>query len=219
MGRYQNGIETQARILEVSRKLFYQKGYDQTTFADICRETGTNQSAIHYHFKSKENLLQIIYADTVRKNNELVEFYSDRSTGFLAKLFFDAEIYLYKVFHDENYRRFYIDATRFWYNLDQYVGEGLGKFSYNRYHDESLLLTEEERMYNRMACTAFDQIVLIHINNHMDSLDFHAVFRQVIKMYKKILEIGTEEYEEALEQLRVLEERCKWDEIDMTLEP
>lgn len=219
MGRYQNGIVTQAKILDASRKLFYQKGYDQTTFADICRETGTNQSAIHYHFKSKENLLQIIYADTVRKNNELVEFYSDRSTGFLAKLFFDAEIYLYKVFHDSRYRQFYIDATRFWYNLDQYAEEGLGKFSYHRYHDESLPLTEEEREYNRMACAAFDQSVLIHINSHMDSLEFRTVFRQVIKMYKKILEISASEYETALAQLKVLEDRCKWDEIDTTLEP
>ena len=47
MGKYQNGLETQEKILDACRVLFYEKGYDKTTFADISKMTGINQSAIH----------------------------------------------------------------------------------------------------------------------------------------------------------------------------
>lgn len=214
MGKYQNGIETQEKILDACHTFFYEKGYQKTTFKDISRATGINQSAIHYHFKSKENLLKIIYQDTVRKNNELVEFYSDNTTSFLAKLFFDSEIYMYKIYHDERYRRFYIDATKYGYGAET----ELGKFSYQSYnHVGSAADSNEEAMFNRMACAAFDQVILLYIHENIDTVDMEKVCCQVRKMYKKILEIGDQEYEKALEELKLLKDRCKWKDIDTTL--
>lgn len=219
MGKYQNGIETREKILDACRKLFYEKGYDNTTFMDICRETGINQSAIHYHFKSKENLLRLIQIETVEANNRLVEFYSDRSTCFRAKFFFDTEIYLYKIYKDEKYRRFYRDATRFWYDIDDTLSDDTHRMGYDTFYKSMKLDgSGNEDVFNRMTCVAFDQMILIYIDKNIESIDFKQILGQVTGMYKKILEITDEEYAEALADLHILEERCKWEEIDTTLQ-
>lgn len=215
MGKYQNGLETQEKILDACRKMFYEKGYDNTTFADISRETGINQSAIHYHFKSKENLLQIIYRESLRKNNELVEFYSDRSTSSLAKFFFGGEIYLYKAAKDAKYRKFYLDAAGLLRtNADSFSVEQANILDFLRDAAEQ---DEEETQFNLMMIASMDQMVLLYMDSKIPEIDVGKLQSKVEKIYKRIFDVSDERFEEALRQQRILEERCKWEEIDTTL--
>ncbi len=215
MGKYQNGLETQEKILDACRKLFYEKGYDSTTFANISKETGINQSAIHYHFKSKENLLQIIYRESLRKNNELVEFYSDRSTSSLTKFFFGGEIYLYNAAKDVKYRKFYIDAAGLLRtDADSFSVEQANILDFLK---DAVCQDEEEVQFNLMMMAAMDQMVLMYMDSKMPEIDVRMLQRKVEKIYKRILEVSDEAFDEALMQQRILEERCKWEEIDTTL--
>lgn len=63
MSGRRDGDETRRRILEVSSKLFAEKGYRNTVHEEICRLAGVNISAINYHFSSKEKL----YAEAWRQ--------------------------------------------------------------------------------------------------------------------------------------------------------
>jgi TetR/AcrR family transcriptional regulator len=54
-------MNTKERILKASEKLFYKKGVDRTSVKDIAEESGTNIAALNYHFKSKENLVDILF--------------------------------------------------------------------------------------------------------------------------------------------------------------
>lgn len=56
MKKYENGMSTKKIILHASRQLFLEKGFHETSSEDICRAAHVNRSAIHYHFKDKENL-------------------------------------------------------------------------------------------------------------------------------------------------------------------
>lgn len=47
---------TQKKILDVSRKLFAEKGFEGTSIRDIAKEAEVNVASVNYHFKSKENL-------------------------------------------------------------------------------------------------------------------------------------------------------------------
>ncbi len=50
--------ETVARILDVSMRLFMEKGYERTTIQDIVDNLdGLTKGAIYHHFKSKEEIL------------------------------------------------------------------------------------------------------------------------------------------------------------------
>jgi len=65
---YDNGLLTKETILNSCRKLFYEKGYTETTFSDICKDANVNHGSIYYHFKKKRNIVEIIYCDFLVKN-------------------------------------------------------------------------------------------------------------------------------------------------------
>lgn len=48
-------------ILEAAERLFLEKGFAHTTTTMIAREVGCNQSLIHYYFRSKEKLFQLVF--------------------------------------------------------------------------------------------------------------------------------------------------------------
>ena len=52
---------TVARILDVSERLFLEKGYDNTTIQDIVDELGgLSKGAVYHHFKSKEEIMDAV---------------------------------------------------------------------------------------------------------------------------------------------------------------
>ena len=50
------GPRTRARILEVSNRLFLERGYDLVTVAEVAREAGVSSVTVFKHFPRKEDL-------------------------------------------------------------------------------------------------------------------------------------------------------------------
>ncbi|MCD4824199.1 MAG: CerR family C-terminal domain-containing protein [Phycisphaerae bacterium] len=48
--------DTQTRLLESACRMFAEKGYRDTTVADICKGAGANVAAVNYYFRDKETL-------------------------------------------------------------------------------------------------------------------------------------------------------------------
>jgi TetR/AcrR family transcriptional regulator len=48
-------------ILEVAEKLFLEKGFAMTSTTEIAKEVGCNQALVHYYFRTKENLFNVIF--------------------------------------------------------------------------------------------------------------------------------------------------------------
>ncbi len=61
MARNKFPEETERKILEVSFRLFQEKGYDHTTIQDIVNGLGMSKGAVYHHFKSKEEILDRLY--------------------------------------------------------------------------------------------------------------------------------------------------------------
>ena len=60
MARNKHPEETVRRILDVSLKLFQEKGYDATTIQDIVDALGMSKGAIYHHFKSKAEIMDLL---------------------------------------------------------------------------------------------------------------------------------------------------------------
>ncbi len=61
MARNKYPEQTIERILEVSTRLFLEKGYDNTSLQDILNELGDlTKGAIYHHFKSKEEIFDAV---------------------------------------------------------------------------------------------------------------------------------------------------------------
>ena len=48
------------QIIQVALSLFSNKGYNETTMADLVTATGLSKGAVYHHFKSKEEILQLL---------------------------------------------------------------------------------------------------------------------------------------------------------------
>lgn len=61
---------TVERILDVSQRLFLEKGYDNTTIQDIVNELdGLSKGAVYHHFKSKEEIMDAVGDRMFSANN------------------------------------------------------------------------------------------------------------------------------------------------------
>ena len=56
MSKRKDGIERKAQLLESATKVFAEKGYRDTTVADICKAAYSNTASVNYYFGSKEEL-------------------------------------------------------------------------------------------------------------------------------------------------------------------
>ncbi|WP_048600993.1 TetR/AcrR family transcriptional regulator [Rubeoparvulum massiliense] len=60
MARNKYPEQTLEQILNVSAKLFKEKGYEKTSIQEIIDELGMSKGAIYHHFKSKEEILYAV---------------------------------------------------------------------------------------------------------------------------------------------------------------
>ena len=54
------GQSSRERIIDMANRLFYTKGYNQTSFADIADALGITKGNLHYHFRSKDELFETV---------------------------------------------------------------------------------------------------------------------------------------------------------------
>lgn len=57
-----SGEETKKRIIEVAAVLFSQKGFEGASVREIAKKAEVNLAAINYHFSSKQNLYEAVFA-------------------------------------------------------------------------------------------------------------------------------------------------------------
>jgi AcrR family transcriptional regulator len=55
-------LKTRARILDICRDLFNERGPDSVTTAEIAAAAGINEGNLYYHFQRKEQLLEALFA-------------------------------------------------------------------------------------------------------------------------------------------------------------
>lgn len=59
--------ETEAIILEAARRVFISKGLDGARMQEIADEAGINKALLHYYFRSKDKLFEMIFREEIGK--------------------------------------------------------------------------------------------------------------------------------------------------------
>ena len=54
-------LNTRAQILQAAERLFLSKGYEAVTIDEICAEEQLTKGAFYYHFRSKEEILSLMF--------------------------------------------------------------------------------------------------------------------------------------------------------------
>lgn len=88
MARNKHPEETINRILEVSLRLFMEKGYESTSIQDILNELGgLTKGAIYHHFKSKEDIFLAVTENIYKQTDaRLAIIRDDKTLNGLQKL-------------------------------------------------------------------------------------------------------------------------------------
>ncbi|NPA68187.1 MAG: TetR/AcrR family transcriptional regulator [Chlorobi bacterium] len=58
-------MKTKDKILLTAQKLFFTKGIDRTAIKEISEDAGINIAAVNYHFRSKENLIDLVFEKVI----------------------------------------------------------------------------------------------------------------------------------------------------------
>ncbi len=87
MKTIKDGEERRKEILLTARKLFIQKGYDQTSVNDILNIVDIAKGTFYYYFSSKEEVLQAIIMDIVNEGAARAELIlKDQSIPILNRI-------------------------------------------------------------------------------------------------------------------------------------
>ena len=79
MARNKHPEETVSLILDVSYRLFMEKGYERTSIQDIIDNLGgLSKGAIYHHFKSKEDILMAVMDRMTSQSNHILAVIRDR---------------------------------------------------------------------------------------------------------------------------------------------
>ena len=93
MGTTENKT-TEQNIIESARQVFIEKGYGETNMSDIAQRAGINRPALHYYFRTKERMLEAVYADIVSSFiPRVVQILQDDSISLFERIDHVVDVY------------------------------------------------------------------------------------------------------------------------------
>lgn len=207
MSNYVKGLETKQIIIEAAKELFYQKGYEETTFSDICKIADVNRGLITYHFKTKASLANLVFQhyinDSMEQCSKLLAN-EDKMTQYFVSDY----IYFKLIFRDEKFRNFMdiccrkgflqkkiksanIKYMRTYSELIEFITSDTAA-------DDSLfagLLVAYEGLKSNYTC---------HVCDNIDTLTDIIATENYIYIYSQMLSIPKKKYGEMMMRARIL---------------
>ena len=86
MSKQEKKDQTQEVIKETAKNLFFVQGKFDATTQEIADEAGVNRTLINYYFRSRDNLMQIVFDEAQKVEREKSEIIQDSSLAFKDKI-------------------------------------------------------------------------------------------------------------------------------------
>ncbi len=80
------GGKTRSAIVESARRLFYEQGYDGTSFSDIVEASGLFRGNIYHYFRTKDEILKAVVDRHLEEYRELLARWDEDNTDAKARL-------------------------------------------------------------------------------------------------------------------------------------
>ncbi|KFC21152.1 TetR/AcrR family transcriptional regulator [Epilithonimonas lactis] len=86
MSKQEKKDQTQELIKETTKNLFFVKGKFDATTQEIADEAGVNRTLINYYFRSRDNLVQIVFDEAHKVEKEKSEIIMRSDLSFKEKI-------------------------------------------------------------------------------------------------------------------------------------
>lgn len=198
---YRKGMNTKHKILLVSKKLFVENGYIDTSCKRICKEADVNLGLIHYHYKSKKNIGSTIYAYFLIEVKDFVKrVMCEKFHNYELKYATAVEnwVFLNLLLNDERYRRFYYELCKENFLIDENtkVLEFFYRIHVNTYN---LNITPNEIKLIRVASASLTTgLVVKYVENYFDMTLDELCEYKIRNMYR-LMKLNDNEIDDVVE--------------------
>lgn len=73
--------KTRQQIIDTSDRLFYERGFEATSFADIAGDVGLSRGNFYYHFRTKDEILVAVIAQRMARTRAMLEAWEEDSAS------------------------------------------------------------------------------------------------------------------------------------------
>ncbi|MGO4870462.1 MAG: TetR/AcrR family transcriptional regulator [Roseiarcus sp.] len=73
--------DTRRRIVEAADQLFYEHGFEATSFADIAKAVGLSRGNFYYHFKTKDEILDAVIELRLANTQAMLDRWEEDATA------------------------------------------------------------------------------------------------------------------------------------------
>ncbi|RBP68992.1 TetR family transcriptional regulator [Alkalibaculum bacchi] len=195
MASYKKSAETKKKILDASKKLFYEKGYKATSCKEICELADVNLGLIHYHFKTKKNIASIIYANSLLEVKDLVRIKMNKIYRYYELKYGTAIenwVFMSGYLMDENYRRFFYEICQENVLVDERTD--IIDFFYRLHVNIYNLDISPKEVKLIRVCVAAITMALVekHVENYLD-LSIEELIEYKIRNLYKLMKLSDED--------------------------
>jgi AcrR family transcriptional regulator len=184
-------LSTEEKILVAARTVFTRKGYEATKTRDIAEEADINIASLHYYYRSKEKLFEIIAGEALSKISQSMDLILNNENPLHEKIRQFVPMYIDFVKHNPYLPMFIFSEMQ--HNAD--------KIS-NRISNTATLQVLKKQL-ERM--TAEGVIRPISLGNFMSNIIGLTVFPFMGKPIIKLkTEMNEEDFQEMLEQRKTM---------------
>lgn len=79
-------LSTRDHIVQAADRLFYERGFEKTSFADIAESVQISRGNFYYHFKSKDDILAAVIALRAAKTAAMLEAWTQKGSTPAGRL-------------------------------------------------------------------------------------------------------------------------------------
>ena len=132
------------KIYQAAQRLFYEKGYTNTSVAEIIELSGTNKGSFYHYYSKKEDLAEAVLLNSHYQHVELRNLFPEETS--LVRMALENRVFWHVFFCHENFRRFITDLNR----------ESL--------HYESHYMNDPCKEYSRKVFTQKEYALIVNAN-------------------------------------------------------
>ncbi|NEE03580.1 TetR/AcrR family transcriptional regulator [Phytoactinopolyspora halotolerans] len=96
-------MSTREQIVDAANRLFYEQGFERTSFASIAEAVGISRGNFYYHFKTKDAILDAVIQARLESTRQMLRAWSEGSAGPLDRVRRFIEIVITNQGDIENY--------------------------------------------------------------------------------------------------------------------
>lgn len=79
-------MNTHEKIINISDKFFYEKGFENTSFADIAADLNISRGNFYHHFKTKDEILDEVIKQRLKNTQNMVDNWDLENENPAARL-------------------------------------------------------------------------------------------------------------------------------------